>query len=320
MVKKLNRRKFIGTTAAGIGAVTLGRGQLQNSIPRRVLGRTGAEVSILGFGGGSRFLMYEDEDRALEILNRAIDMGINYLDTAMGYGNGRSEERYGKVLKTRRNEVFLTTKVSERGYDAALRATEASLKRLQTDHVDLLHIHSLGEMDDLAEIEKPDGVLKALYRIRDEKMARFIGITSHTDAETMKTALERHDFNCVMMALNAATDSGFSTGFERIALPVARRKNLGILAMKITGQETLLGTGLGKLPIRDLLYYSMSLPVAACIVGMPKPEYVMENIELARQFKPLSEPEKKRIQARIRPSVPSFHAFMSSHRDDGLVA
>lgn len=311
----LDRRKFLGAAVALPGAALLAA-QSAPPIPRRVLGKTGAEVSILGFGGGSRFLAYQDEEEALAVLNRAIDGGINYLDTAVSYGDGKSEERYGKVLRYRRHEVWVTTKVSTRDYDEAMRAMEASLRRLQTDHVDLLHIHSLGDAADLAAIERPNGVLRAVYRIRDEKMARFIGMTSHTDARTMRTAIERHDLDCVMMALNAATNTGFATGFERIALPAARAKNLGILAMKIAGQERLLGEEAGKATMRELLWYTLSLPVASCIVGMPRPEHLEENLEIARSFRPLAEGERERIRAKVAPSVVAFDDFLRHHRDD----
>ena len=314
MRDRLNRRDFLVTAAAGSLAVR-SLAAAQPGLPRRVLGQTGGEVSILGFGGGSRFLMYDTEEKALETLNWAIDQGLNYLDTAMTYGDGLSETRYGKILKQRRSEVWLTTKVSTRSYDEALRAMDASLTRLQTDHVDLLHIHSLTDLQDLAAIERHDGVLRALYRIREQKMARFIGMTSHTDARTLKLAIERHDLNCVMMALNAATNTGFSTGFERIALPAAQEKKLGILAMKIAGQEQLVGEGPGRTRMRDLLSYTLSLPVAACIVGMPKPEFVRENIEIARAFQPLSDAEKDRIRKAVEPSVVAFDRFLRHHSD-----
>ena len=313
MSQEINRRQFMVATA--LAAASSRALESAPLIPRRPLGHTGAEVSTLAFGGGSRFLMYEDEEMALRILNEAIDSGINYLDTSMGYGDGKSERRYGKVLKHRRNEVWLTTKVPNRSYDEALRAMDASLERLQTDHVDLLHIHSLGRMDDLAAIERPDGVLRALYRIKDEKLARFIGMTSHTDAETLKTAIERHDLDCVMMALNAATNSGHATGFERIALPAARKKNLGILAMKIAGQDQLVGTERGRASMRDLLRYSLSLPVASCVVGMPKPDFLRENIEIARSFRSLDDDEKQRIRQMVAPSVAAFDRFLKNHQD-----
>lgn len=314
MKPNLNRRDFLKTTAVSVSLVNLPL-QAAGTIPRRTLGKTKAQVSILAFGGGSRFLMYEEE-AGLRALNEAIDSGINYLDTAMSYGEGKSEERYGKVLKTRRKEVFLATKVEDRTYDGALKAVEASMKRLQTDQLDLLHIHSLNDLDDLAAIEK--GVLKALYKLREDKTTRFIGMTCHAQAEALKTAIERHDLDCVQMALNAATNTGFATGFERTALPAAKAKNLGVLAMKIMGQEKLVGSGTGKTSGSQLLRYSLNLPVAACVVGMPKIEMLRENIQVARDFKPLPEDERDRIRSSVAASAAMFDRFMCCHKDEGL--
>jgi predicted aldo/keto reductase-like oxidoreductase len=237
----------------------------------------------------------------------------------MAYGGGSSQKRYGEVMKTRRKEVFLATKVPYRGYDEAMRRMEESLKDLQTDQVDLLHIHSLKEMEDLGDIEKPEGVLKAVYKMREEGMTRFIGITSHTDAETMKTAIERHDFDCLQIALNPATSSyswGTASGFENLVLPVALSKNMGILAMKIAGQDHLVGAETGKAKMRDLLYYDMSLPVASCVVGMPKLEMLRENIQLARAFKPLTAEEKESLREQVKPSVAAYNHFMRHHNDE----
>ena len=327
MVNKLNRRDFLASTAVGVTAACSQAADVPEAeatkivaplIPRRVLGQTGEEVSILGFGGGSRFGRYEDEE-AIAIVNQAIDSGINYFDTAMRYGEGSSQRRYGEVMKTRRKEVFLTTKVPYRNYDEALTEMDKSLKDLQTDHVDLLHIHSLEGKEDLAELEKPDGLLKAVYRLREEGMARFIGVTSHSDAETMKMALQRHDFNCCMMALNAATNTPRATGFERIALPVAKEKNLGILAMKVAGQDRIVGDGVGKASIKDLLYYSLSLPVAACVIGMPTLEMVRNNIQLAQEFRPMTDPQMQAVRDKVEPSAVAFNRFLLHHNDDCYV-
>lgn len=315
MKPKVSRRDFLKTTTTSLGAIAVVGPQKGPSIPRRKLGKTGEMVSILAFGGGSRFLMYEDEDEALKVLNYVIDQGINYLDTAISYGKGKSEERYGKVMKSRRKEVFLATKVPDRTYDGAMKAVEESLKRLQTDQVDLLHIHSLTNMEDLAQIESPNGVLKALYRARDQKMARFIGMTCHSEAEALKTAIERHDLDCVQMALNAATNKLYATGFERIALPAALKKNLGTLAMKAAGQDQLVGAEKGKAAMKDLLRYSLTLPVATCVVGMPKLEFLMENMETARSFVPMTEDEKVRVRSQVEPSVAAFNQFMMHHSD-----
>ena len=189
MSKEISRRQFLENVGLGAAAGSsllllkdvAGALPASGQIPTRSLGRTGAKVSILAFGCGSRFLMYKEEEAATEILNRAIDMGISYLDTAYAYGDGASETRVGKVMATRRKDVWLATKIPDRTRDEFMRRLEASLKRLNTDHVDLVHIHSLGQEDDLAKIEAPNGAMKGLMEARDQKMARFAGMTSHTN-------------------------------------------------------------------------------------------------------------------------------------------
>ena len=153
---KRSRREFIqSSTLTALAAQHLAAAE--TGMPKRTLGRTGAQVSILAFGCGSRFLSYPDDDKAVEALNRALDKGITYVDTAYSYGDGKSEERVGKVMKTRRAEVWLTTKVQDRSGDGAMRILEGSLKRLQTDHLDLIHIHSLTTPDDLAKSKRLTG-------------------------------------------------------------------------------------------------------------------------------------------------------------------
>jgi uncharacterized protein len=306
----ISRRQFLETTALGCATMGSVIGQslgASSKIPTRILGRTGLTVSVLAFGSGSRFMMYEQEDKALEALNKALDLGITYVDTAHNYGGGKSEERVGKVMAQRRKEVVLATKIAARKGDDAMRQIELSLKRLQTDHLDVMHIHALTSDDDLAAIEAPDGVLNVMLKAREQKLTRFIGITCHAAPQSLKTALERHDFDCTQMALNAARarmaegSGGMKAtpmkegGFEALALPVAKRKNLGVIAMKAFGQEQILG----RAPIEKLLYYSMSLPVSTVSVGMPKLEHIEQNIELARKFKPLSEAERQQLSASI---------------------
>ena len=322
MKSPVSRREFFERTTAGIAAVTaagslkleelLADGKdLTKSIPRRVLGRTGVRVSQLAFGGGSRFMMYKTDEEALKVLNWVIDNGINYLDTAHVYGEGESERRYGLVMKERRQEVFLVTKLPGRERDEFLRQFELSLKRLQTDHLDLVHIHSLGKMDDVDKIGESGGVYEALAKLKDQKATRFIGFTSHTDGAAAKAAIERYDFDCCMMQLNASK----AGGFEDVALPAALKKNMGVVAMKATAQEKLLGDGAGKATIEELLRYSMSLPVAAVNLGMPSFEWVKQNVELARNFKPLTAPETKTIQEKTAPAKASLEDFFVHHSD-----
>lgn len=318
MTKDISRREFIETVGVGAAAATtiLSLKDLaaampeKNVLPSRELGRTGAKVSILAFGCGSRFLMYKEED-ASAILNRAIDSGITYLDSAYSYGDGESETRVGRVMSTRRKDVWLATKIPDRTRDEFLRRLEASLKRLQTDHVDLVHIHSLGQADDLAKIEAKGGALEGLMQAREQKMARFVGMTSHTNGEVMAQAIQRHDLDCVQMALNASRNGRF----EELALPAANAKKLGIIAMKVTGQEFLVGEGAGKADMTSLLRYSMSLPVTTAVVGMPKPEMLAHNVEVARTFSPLNDQEKDQLRQRLNNSREGLEKRLVGHLD-----
>ena len=306
MSDDISRRRFIGTTVAGAAAAR-GAQAGAKKLPTRLLGRTGEQPSILAFGCGSRLLMYEDMDKGVEAIHLAIDSGITYLDSAQAYGDGKSETWVGEVMKTRRKEVFLTTKIRVRGYDEAAAETEKSFKRLNTGQVDLIHIHNLWGDDDLAAAEK--GALNLLYKLRDEKSCRFIGVTSHTFPETLAKALNRHDFDCTQMALNAAMQGRSTEGknlppvpassFERIALPVAKKKNLGVIAMKVTAQENLVGDGAGKSSIGPLLRYALSLPVSVAVVGMPKLDYIRQNTEIARSFRPMPKREMRDFSRRM---------------------
>jgi uncharacterized protein len=302
--------------AAGVGLTLFPDGSgavppLGSSLPSRTLGRTGAKVSILAFGCGSRFLMYADEDKAQAALNHAVDLGITYLDTAYAYGDGKSETRVGQFLRDRRKEVWVATKIPDRTRDEFMRRLESSLKRLQTDHVDLLHIHSLRHEDDLAKIEAPDGAMKGLLEAREQKMTRAIGMTSHTSGGVLASAIERHDLDCVQMALNASRNGRF----EELALVAARKKNLGVIAMKVTGQEFLLGTGNGKSDITSLLHYSLTLPVTTAVVGMPKIEMLEHNISVAKNFSPLPEDEMNRLRNAVQPSREGLEKNLSGHLD-----
>ncbi len=314
MPNDLTRRKFIGGAVA-VSAACQSAPQQQaeaegaaTALPSRTLGRTGATPSVLAIGCGSRLSMYEEEERGVEALNLAIDLGITYLDTAQSYGGGNSEKWVGKVMAQRRKEVFLATKIRVRDYDEAMRATEASLERLATDQIDLIHIHGLSDEEDLAAVEA--GSLRALMELREQGVCRFAGITSHTHPDVLATALERHDFDCTQMALNAAKQgrSGNSReavdhlpedSFEAVALPVAIRKNMGVLAMKVTGQESLVGEGPGKAGIGRLLQYALSLPVTTAVVGMPTLEFLRENVEVARNFTPMPPEEMEAFSAEM---------------------
>ena len=307
----ISRREFLGTAAvAGLAARPLAADKGPSTLPTRVLGKTGERVSILGFGGGSRYyLAYKEEDQALGAITRALDLGITYIDTADDYGSGHlSEQRIGKAIKgRRRNSIFLVSKVTPRSGDEARRAVELTLKTLGVDHLDLLHIHQLADEDDLAQVEAKGNVLDQLLKFREQKMTRFIGITSHANPATLKTALERHDFDCTQMALNAGQvvmmngtggmvpNKAIKLSFETTALPVAVGKKMGVLGMKVFAQEALVGQATPQ----KLLYYTLSLPVTAAVVGMPKLELLEEDVRLAKAFQPLPAAEMQRLSGRL---------------------
>jgi predicted aldo/keto reductase-like oxidoreductase len=321
----VSRRQFVETVSAAVAVgPAIGAAAPASRLPGRRFGKSGLTVPILAFGSGSRFLMYKEEDRALEALNRAIDLGVTYIDTAASYGEGQSEAWIGKVMATRRSEVTLATKISGRTADQAKRQLEQSLKRLQTDHVEVLHIHALQSLQDLAAIEAPNGVLNFLYQARDEEIAQCIGITCHADPAALAVALERHDFDCTQMALNAAfakmsnaegdmkLNAMSKGGFEEAALPVAVRKQLGIIAMNAFGQDHLTGAA----PINQLLRYSLSLPVSTASCGMPKLRFIEHNVEVARNFTPMTEIEKRGLTLSISASAKAaLHHYLCDHRD-----
>ncbi|MHB1957572.1 MAG: aldo/keto reductase [Acidobacteriaceae bacterium] len=331
MTDKISRREFLEKSAvAGAAAVVLGSqaAEASGAMQTRILGKTGARVSIVAFGCGSRLSMYNSDAAAVAAINLALDSGISYLDTAYGYGQGHSESLVGQVAKTRRKEFFLATKIEPRDGDTAMRILEGSLKRLQTDQIDLIHVHALHNADDLAKIEAKGGVLNALYKLREQKVTRFIGITSHYNPAVLQTAIERHDFDCVQMALNAAMQGmtggshgmdlnpSMTSSFQMTALPTARKKNMGILAMKVMGQEGLLGSGPSKSDAANLLRYTLSLPVAAAVVGMPTLDMVRRNAAFGRTFSAMSAGQMEEFSGRMAAGNKlALDLKFSNHRD-----
>ena len=286
----VTRREFLGAAAAAPFA----QGK-EHTLPTRPLGKTGFQTSILAIGCGSRLQMYKEQDKGVEALDLALRSGINYIDTAQSYNSGKSEIWVGEAIKGRREGLFVATKTQARTADDAMRRADESLKRLGIDQMDLLHLHSLGGPEDLAAVEK-EKVMEALYKLRDRKITRFIGISSHTNPVVLAEALRRYDVDCTQMALNAALQGmrsgdgkmrinpAMTSSFEKVALPIAVEKGLGIVAMKVFGQEDIIGP---DSPPEKLLRYSLSLPVSVCTVGVPKHEYLHANVAAARSFQPM---------------------------------
>ena len=230
----------MGPLAVGNNAIAIAAGELPEStakvalkLPRRTLGKTGVEVSTLALGGviGMQLPASDDHDPVV-LAETVLDLGITYFDTAPAYNNGQSETNYGQVLARRRSEVFLATKTGDRTHDGTLRSIEQSLQRLRTDHVDLIQIHGVSANEDLDAWEKPDGVLTALRRLRDQKVTRFIGLTGHDSASKLRQAIERYEFDTILTTLNPVSRR---QPFREELLPLANAKRMGVIAMKVMG-------------------------------------------------------------------------------------
>ncbi len=322
---KITRREFIAGGAAvvavGISGVKLHAADSRfhvvppSPLPTRALGKTGARLPILTFGCGSRWMMYEDA-QAVAVIERALDGGIIYLDSAHDYGkDGRSEKLIGTLMPARRKEVLIQTKISDRDPDSWWRTFENSLKRLNVDYVDTLLIHHLGHDDDLAEIERKGGVLEQLYSAREQKLARWIGFSSHTDGATAARFIRSHDVDTVQMAINVATNGPYDLGHEERALPAAVEKGIGIIAMKVMGQDRI-ANKYDEFDAATCLRYSLSLPVSTATVGMPKPEHLERNLALVREFKPFAPDRMAELKERASGEIEtSFLDFMRNHHD-----
>jgi len=331
MNSRWSRREFLKSTTAAVMLSTaekaFGATQSLSALPKRRLGKTGEMVSCIGFGSGTRFCSIEDEYAAQALLERAFTLGINYFDTAGSYTRRPlerlSEKRLGEFSKKRRKELFLATKIDPRDRDGALRSVETSLKFLQTEYLDLIQIHSLSDLNDLDRIGSPNGVLAAIQQLKDQKVARFVGITGHNDGAAMTEALRRHDFDTVLMALNAAQSANpvavrkmeAIPAFEQSALPMALQKNMGILSMKVMGQGMLVGNGAGRASPSDLLQFNLSQPIASVVIGCEQMAPLEQNVQAALSFTPMNESGKQRLQEKVAPSRAAWQRFLQSHDD-----
>lgn len=310
------RKLIAGTSMMGMAPVL---GSLHScsgtntklSIPQRPFGNTGETVGIYSLGAQATVEQVGMKEEAVEIVNRCIDLGINYIDTSAWYGmdgnssegdhlRGTSERHVGEVMRTRRGEVFLATKTHDRTYDGAMRHLESSLKNLQTDTIDLWQIHNIkpGDGEDMELIFGDEGVIKAMEQARDEKIVRFLGITGHADPDPMKQMVDRYPFDSVLMALNAA-DKHHNSYIEKL-LPTAVEKNMGIIGMKIPARDRIFDHG-GIISMKEAMSYTMSLPISTIIVGIDKIAELEENIRIAQEFEPLTADEMLAIEDKVKP-------------------
>jgi hypothetical protein len=337
----INRRRFLGTgltaaaslaTASGLSAIN-GKdlsvsgykspashpfnGNTATNMPTRSFGKTGYKVGVLSLGGQATLEKKGTEAESEKIINRALDLGINYIDTAAAYGKGESQRNIGRVMKTRRNEVFLATKTHDRSYDGSMRLLEESLNSLQTDHLDLWQLHNVQRQDQVDKIFEEDGALKALLKAKEEGMVRFLGITGHYEPMVLLQAIERFPFDAILLAVNAADIHYLS--FKNYLLPETQKRDMAIIGMKVATRGRMLSSWNpppiddqpermatkkpGTITIKEALEYNMSLPVSTTIIGVDNVAQIEEDVQIASEFSPLSNDEMAAIEYKTLPIV-----------------
>jgi len=330
--KRVQRRDFIklgGAATVGFlarGVVPSQAGALPRlpsnpvtptAMPTRNLGRTGYRVGIFSLGGQAAIEKPNNAEIAVPIVERALDLGVNYIDTAARYGgNERWSQRYiGEVMKRRRSQAFLTSKTHERTRDGSWKLLEESLRLLQTDHLDLWQIHNMSRPQEVEQIFAADGAVKALQEARDQKIVRCLGVSGHADPEVLAEVIGRFPFDTILMALNAADKHHLS--FLEKLLPLAVEKEMGIIGMKIPARGAILSsftppppgepsppsraTQPGTITMREAMRYVLSLPVSTVIVGCDSTAQLEENVEIARGFTPLSATQGADLERRTEP-------------------
>jgi aryl-alcohol dehydrogenase-like predicted oxidoreductase len=311
---------FLGESAGGFHLPDDVQRGTRDDVPRRPLGRTGQQVSIIGVGGYHLGTLASADD-AIRVVHEAVDAGVNFFDNAWEYHDGRSEEWLGRALEGRRDKVLLMTKVCThgRGKQVAMQQLEQSLTRLRTDYLDVWQIHEVIYETDPELHFARDGVVEALDQAKREGKVRFVGFTGHkSPAVHLKMLAHGYPFDTVQLPLNCF-DATFRS-FEQLVLPDLVRQQLGVLGMKSAGGD---GQPIlhGVVTADEAIRYAMSLPVATTITGIDSLEVLRQNVAIARGFVPMSASEMRALRARCAPYAADGHLelYKSTKRYDGGV-
>jgi uncharacterized protein len=292
---------------------------MTGTIPRRPFGKTGEEVSLLGVGGAHIGL--GDEAEGIQIIQQAIDAGADFLDNAWEYNAGTSEVRMGKALAQNgyRQKAFLMTKdcAHDRVATHSMLKLENSLKRLQTDYLDLWQIHEVVWEDDVERIFAPGGSAEAMLKAKEQGKTRYIGFTGHKSPSIHKAMLSQgFPWDAVQMPLNV-NDAHWES-FEKEIVPICQEQGIAIIAMKSFADGQIFKSGSGVTP-EEALRYTMSLPIATVVSGIDSLEVLTQNLEITRNFTPLTDAERERILAKTAPIATggAFETFKSSDSHEG---
>ena len=320
MFNKLSRRDFLKKTSTGVAAVSAAglagacSSTKAGGVPKRTLGKTGLEISTLTFGGGSMFLKNPDGEWEAH-LEKAIQAGVNMFDTAAPYKWGAamsSEERFGKILPQYRDKIHISTKFDSRTPDDAMKEIEASLKALNTDYIDILMMHSVEKSEDLDAFG--DGIYKMLVTLKEQGVAKYIGFSSMNSAEKSRDLINRYDVDACILAMNPTTYGNFA----KVALPAAKEKNVGVIAMKV--MKNIVGK---EATPEELIKYVLSQDgVTSGVIGHVGMETLVDNIRIVTEYAKteMAHHERAEIEQRLA-HLAGPHALVWARPDyyDGLM-
>ncbi|PYX01378.1 MAG: aldo/keto reductase [Acidobacteria bacterium] len=320
----MDRRNFLKRVGAAgvVGSVAKQFAQAADSIPYRILGHTGEKVSMVGIGGYHLGTQH-DEQESIRIIRTALDNGVNFLDNCWDYNDGKSEVRMGKALRDGyRQKAFLMTKIDGQTKTSAAKQIDESLRRLQTDHLDLLQFHEVIRETDPARIFGAGGSMEASLEARKQGKIRFIGFTGHKSPDIHLKMLEtgfanNFTFDTVQMPLNVM-DAHYNS-FEKKVLPVLVKHQIGVLGMKPMGAGIILQSKVVS-PV-ECLHYALSLPTSVVITGCDSVSVLQQALDVARSFKPMSSPEIAALLAKTAPVAAKgeFEQYKTTHNFDGTV-
>jgi uncharacterized protein len=288
------------------------------AMPTRNLGRTGYQVGIFSLGGQAALEKAENQAVAVPLIERAVELGVNYIDTSARYGGEArwSERHVGEAMKKHRARVYLASKTHDRTRDGSMKLLEKSLELLNTDHLDLWQLHAVSTAEDVARIFAPGGAIEALTAARERGLVRHLGITGHTDPAVLLEAIRRFPFDTILMAVNAA--DRYRLPFAAELLPAAVEKEMGIIGMKIPSRGRLLSSWTppppeqrrpsdpkemrpGTMTMREAMRWVLSLPVSTVIVGCDTIAQLEENVAIARAFTPMSATQMETLASAAEP-------------------
>ncbi len=271
------------------------------NVPARILGNTGVSVTLMGLGGEGILRTFGHDSEAYELINLAVDLGINYFESARAYSG--SEIYYGNALRERRKDIFLTSKSHARDRQGALEHLEQTLSNMKTDHLDLWQIHDIRTKDDVDQIMGKGGAIEAFDLARSRGMARFLGVTGHHDPYVLEQIINLYDFDTVLIPVNPA-EPHYKCFLDLIA-PVASKKKMGIVGMKVyfRGMAQRIPGFPGMLPF---FRYALSQPVSLCVVGCDSTQQLRENVSFAKEFDHMSVEEKLSLEQYVQPFARSL--------------